>query len=549
MESSNSQLDKLINSLDKSKNYLEKKAESEPSYRNLIDSLNLTAGSLKISSKPTIKFISPTITLSSKLKAKSEAISELRSLYNFEVIDSIKKVSDLIQNCGVICLIYHSNQNIIKSHQRLITLASKNNISVIILVQQKKERELYANLSQWLTSQDYTEADRILLPLGNFIDLDNPQHIELYQQFLTLQASKIKARFVEQHLTNIIIVIKNFYHGQTAENRQKIKEIKDTYLQGKVAERYQQTTKQIFNRISQQQRQKIIQIKQSIHQSRNDYLSPFIPNSWMFELQQIIQSSQVKVISESDATYLYLTVGELERTEFIHGYILGLYQNKLPESLNWQWTKINYDYGEGGLKALINQVNTELSKIKLLHISQIEPIEISFNAKASPNLNLAEIVDFQCLKLNSRIIFDFKYTQSSWFKLLISGLIGISIYGITKIYFDEGKYIGFVILIVQLINIFTGQDAKTSKLKQHQKELQRTVNNKYQLLVRSIADKAIQTLISNLDREDKQYQQQIEAIATIVEAKLEQIKENINQHKSKIEALKQEREKILSWFD
>ena len=164
-------------------------------------------------------------------------------------------------------------------------------------------------------------------------------------------------------------------------------------------------------------------------------------------------------------------------------------------------------------------------------------------------MDLAKFIDSSCLKTNSRILFDYSFTQSSWFRLLISVLVGTGIYLITKLFFGTGKFIGFVILIFQAINLLIGQDIRTIKLKQHKNELKRTVEIKYQNLIRLLVDKVIQTLIISLEQENQLYQQQIDAIATRINAQLKCIQQTINHHKTRINNLKQDQTQILSWFD
>lgn len=544
MESSN-QLNKLIDSVEKSKNYLEGQVDLNPSYSDLIDTLEETIDQLN-NSKPVIKIFSPTVNLASNLKIKSEANSKLRSLYDFVIIDSVKNVVDLVDNCQLICLVYHSHQQINKAQQKLIERASKNNLNAIVLVKQNK-RGIYNSLLDWLTSQECQQLEQIQLPVNSFIDLNHKQHIQLFRQFLIFQAPKLRAILIEQQSINITNKIEQFFQSQNTETWQKIEQIKDSCLQGKIPNQYQQIIKQTFNQIERQQRQAFTQIKQNINQSKSSYLNPFMPDSWMFEIQQIIQSSQVVSQQESETTYLYLKVNNQKNIEYIHSYILGLYQQKVTDTLYFHWSKINYDYGEGGIKAWSDRVNLKLAEIGLLPDAE-KQLDINLNSEL-PSLDLTKIIDFHCLKLNSRIVFDYKYSQSSWFKLLISIVVGISIYFITKLYFGEGRYIGFVILIFQTINIITGQDIRSLKLKQHQKELQRTINNKYQTLIRLITEQLIQTLIVSLDKQDRLYQQQIEAIATLAHTKIDEAQKNIKQHKAKIDRLKQDREKILSWFN
>ena len=538
--------DELVASIEKSKSYLARKTELEPNYISLIDTLDSAINTLGSTKKYTVKFISP-INLASALTAKIEIDPEVRSLYNLEIINSVKNVADIIDSSQVICIFYYSNQKITKIQQRLISLAIQKEIILIVLVRQHQSDEVYRDLSSWLASQECKHT-QILLPLNKFIDLDNLEEIEVIKKFLLAQVLKAQNVFIEQQRIKVVTNINKFFKTQKADNWQKIKQIKETYLPEKLVHQHKQAIKQTFNQISQQQQQTVNKIKQSINQSKNSYLNHFMPDSWMFELQELIQSSQVTISPESDYTYLYLKVNRGKTTEYLHSYILDFYQQKVADTLQLQWSKIQYHYGEGGLKCCSDRLNTRVAEIELLNRFdiQLSPIDCD---RESPSLDITEIVDLHCLKLNSRIVFDYKYTQSSWFKLLVSILIGVGIYLITKIYFGEGRYFGFVILIFQSINILTGQDIKTVKLKQHKKELQRTVNSKYQNLLRLIVDKLTQTLILSINKQDQQYRQQIDAIATSIQTKLDLTQENIERYKAKIADLKQDQQKILSWFD
>ncbi|MGL6343065.1 MAG: hypothetical protein ACRC80_28495, partial [Waterburya sp.] len=186
--------------------------------------------------------------------------------------------------------------------------------------------------------------------------------------------------------------------------------------------------------------------------------------------------------------------------------------------------------------------------LSLLYPSKTDP-KLTLITQVQPSLDLIQIIDIHCLKNQTRMLFDYNYTQSSWFRLLIAGLIGLGIYLVTKLYLGTGKYIGFFILIFQIINLLTGQNIKKLKIKQHQKELKRIVDNKYQNLIRIIVDKLIQTLIDSLELQGKLYQQQIEAIVTGSATKSKTNPTIINQQQVRINNLQQDQEKILALFE
>ena len=548
MDLKNSQLNKLIVSVEKSVDYLEEQTDLHPDYSEIVDLLNSTNNNLKTERKPVIKILSPSVNLGLDLLQKCESNSVLRMLYNFQVIEQIENAVDVVGNTGMICFVYYARQNIILSHRNIITLASQNNLKVAILVVQSEKNPKYSHILQWLTDQSYN-LEEIVLPLNKFFDSGDRQNIELLQSFFSEQNNQIQTSFITQQAFSIVTKLEHFFQNKINRNRKNIIQIQNNELRGKIAHQYRQTLNQNINNLNQELKHKIASIKQNINHSRNDYLNLFMSDGWLFELQQIIQSSETKISSESDNTYLYLTIDNRGKTEYLHSYILGMYRQKVDRSLQSQWSKINYDYGDGGIAEIVQKINLELSQIDWLDNLETEPVKIVFTVKTEPKLNLNEIIDLKCLKLNSRIIFDYKYTESSWFKLSILMLVGVGIYIVTKLFFDRGIYIGLIIFVFQLVNILTGRSIKKLRLKQQQKELQRTVNSRYQTLIRSIVERLIQTLIVAVDREEKQYRQQLKAIAQVAQQKLDSITKKIDECKAKSDRLKQDREKILSWFD
>ncbi len=535
----------LIKNLEQSKNYLAQKVATEPSYSYLIKKLNSTIETLQTPIKPIVKFVSPSVKLPTKLKEQSEANQTLRSLYEFQAISPIQQIYQIVQNCDVICLIYNSRHNMLEHHQKLIELAQQSNISLILLVIQPKIDHPYAHLSNWLTEQNYSQVNQLLLAWDNFGNLEDLQNRDIYQQLLIQLATTVKVKSKARIIKEIVPQIKLFFYTEITDNKQT----KNTSSQIGVSSEYQQKAQQLINKTKQEIQQYVRNTKQILQQSKSYYLNPFIPDSWMFIIQEIIQLSQVKVTSENEKTYVELTVKKDQNVKYLHNYILGFYQQKVIDTLEDQWSKINYVYGEGGLQALIAKINAELETLSLLYLSKTEVSKLTLITEPQPSLDLAQIIDTNCLKNQTRIPFDYNYTQSSWFRLFISGVIGLGIYLVTKLYLGTGKYIGFFILIFQIINLLTGQNIRKIKIKQHQKELKRTVDNKYQSLIRIIVDKLIQTIIDSLEFQSQLYQQQIEAIITGTSTKSDTNQTITNQQQSRINNLQQDQEKILALFE
>ncbi|MEM9509615.1 MAG: hypothetical protein AAGA16_18360, partial [Cyanobacteria bacterium P01_E01_bin.35] len=264
-------------------------------------------------------------------------------------------------------------------------------------------------------------------------------------------------------------------------------------------------------------------------------------------VQQMIDVAQIKIVKETKNTYLYLTLNTSSDAEYIHNYVTEFCQQKINELMVTQWSHINYFYAEG-LKTVIVKINEQLNSINSLLTSE-NKLPALVILQQHPNLDLKQIVDASCLKSQSRIIFDYYFTQSSLFKLFIFLLIGLGIYLLTLMYFGEGKYIGFAIVVFQIINLITGQSIKSAKLKQHSKELKQTISRNYQHLIRLVIDQSIKVLIIALERENQIYEHELTKALSIACMRLEQLRQTINQHQFRIKSFAQERVEISSWFD
>lgn len=545
----NGQSEKLVESLEKSKNYLIKNSKSEAGYEKLINQLDRKIDFLRENRKLGIKLVSTSSDLVLKLKAKSEANTQLRSLYSFEAVFPFKNIPKIVKNCSAIFAIFRSNQTITQHHHKFFAFAAKKNISLYILVVRSKSNNPDITLAEYIKSQHSLNKSHFSLPINTFVDLDDLYNIKSFQQFLIERVTTLHSKFIQDNHNNIIRDIEHFFDSQNVASWRAIKEIKKHYLQEREVHNYQQQVlTKTFSKINQAKQNKIIYIKQKINQLKSEYLNPFMPNSWIFELQQIIEQSQIKLVKEKSETYLYPIINNGDRSEYLHSYILNLYQQQVIDTLSSQWSKINYVYADGGLDRFINKTNEKIEAIDLVNSSEKELPKIILNPEPFPELTLSKIIDPKCLQINSKLVFDYNFTQSTWFKLLMSSLIGITIYLVTKAYFGEGKYIGFFILFVQIINIITGQSAKKTRLKSHKKELQRILNNKYQILTRLIVEQMTQTLIISLDKKNKEINMEIDAIAELAQEKLDRIRQDIEQHHLRKNKLGRDRKIIKDCF-
>ena len=507
-------------------------------FDELIENLKLKGDRLN-TAKPVVEIVSPSPPLANNFKQKNLANSQLRSLYKFQVTTSVNKIQQIIQHCDLICFIYYFKHKISKQHQQLIELARQKNIGLILLVRQPNENVRDASLSGWLEAQDCS-LDEVLL-LDSFIDL-NQQDID-YQQLLWQSQASIENRFIARQVQNLKTIIEDFFYYKIASVRQE--KFFDP-SSDKPPHYYRQQLEQILNSTRQEKQQFLTKTKQNINYLKFDLLNPFITESLMFTVRQIIDRATIKVVREAEVTYLYLAVDNSVRARYIHDYVIELCQQRTKEIIAVQWSQINQVYSEGGLHYLISKIDEELKNITNL---VVENNFLLLPNRQPPNFNLAEFIDIDCLKANSRIVFDYNFTHSSWFRLLISVLVGLGIYFVTWIFLGSGKYIGFAIIIFQIVNLITGQNPKKARLKQHSKELKQLVNRQYQTLVRLVVDKLVQTLNTALERETELYWNKLDTAIAAAKVKLERSSSAIAKNKAKIDELQQQKAKVLSWLD
>ena len=527
--------------LEQTIDYLAVQTEAESSYPKLIESLKSVVENGQVE-RPIIKIISPSTSLARSLAIKCQQNLQLRSLFKFQIVSPIDKVKQIVRDCGLICLIYYFKHSILKHHRRLIELAQQENISLILLVRQPQEKLEDTSVLNWLADKDYAGDRQVRLALDSFIDLNDAGHLDLVcQQLVQLSASANKRLAISIKLKTKA-TIKDFFQQEIADVRREIARLKQLYPEK--PHEYRQQLRQIGERLNREKQQILAAIRQDLNCSKSDMLNAFKLDSLPFMVQQLIYFSHIKLVREGNKNYLYLLSDRSSNAEYLHDYVIDLCQRKVDNLIATQWQKIDRVYAESELNPILEQINNEL---RIYSVLATESPKHYFDRQ--PNLNLKRVIDYECLRLNSRIVFDYNFSQSSWFRLLILISLGLGIYLVTWIYFGSGRSIGFVIVVFQVINLMTGQSIKKNKLKQHSKELKRTVDLKYQSLIRIIIEQTTQILITTLERKDRLERKRTEkAIATVLN-ELEESQQTLKELQQRLDRLQGDRNRILSWFD
>lgn len=531
----------LIEQLEQANQYLAQRKDREPNYQNLIDQLQQIAVNLH-QKKPVIKIVSNSAQLANRLKQISEANPKLRSLYTWQILSAKQNIKEVIKHCELVCFIYDPHKAIAHIDKPLI---KDYLVAPIILVTDNSSQiEKNQTLSNWLVETGIDPINNVLLPLDDYFDLNSELDISQYAQYLTNLSNIADNKLFNRLIRQTKYKINQYFSTEKSAIWQGINQQKNLYTNGERFDIFKQKINQTSQKLNQEQQQKFKKIKQKINQLRMELTNPFVSTSLIYFIQQAIEKSSVKLVQEDRENYLYLVVQEQNYTTSFHSYLVDICHNNLNNLLKQQWHQIDTAYGDGGLKNLLDTTTQELQIVNHLYEGEIKLLQGD-----RPSFNIAKTVCISTLKNGNRIIFDYHFTQSSWFKLFVSTLFGIAIYLVSKLLTGTGRFFGFFVLIFQVINIFTGHDVKSLKLKQQSKELKRVINTKSQALVRLLVERFIQDLIINLDNENQRYKQQIEVIVTAANLKLDEIKHTVEEQKARIDNLKKDQEQILSFFE
>ena len=518
--------------LERAINYLRQQTEAD-TYSKLIESLELVVKNQI--DEPVVKILSPSASLAQSLVTKIQHDSQLRSRFKFQVVAPINKVGQIVRDCDLICLIYYFEHSILPHHRRLIELAQKDKIETILLVN-RPQKPTDDRIANWLAAKGCSGDRQLTLALDYFIDLNNDRDLDFLRQQLGQLSESANQRLRSRIDTKAETMVRQFFQQKIAEIRQEITQLKQLYPQQPYY--YRQKLGQADRKLNREQQQRTTAIKQNLHHLKSDLLNPFQPDSLSFMVQQLIHFSQPKLVREQGKNYLYLVRDRSGNSEYLHGYVFELCQQKVDVLITVQWSKINCLSVKKELSTIVNQEE--------FNIYPFWDTEFPPRLSLQPSLDIEQIIDRECLKSHSKMVFDYHFSQTSWFRLLSLLSIGWGIYLVTWLYFGTGRYIGLVIVVFQVINLLTGQSVKTIKLKQHLKELKRIVDARYQSLIRLVIDKSVQTLIMAVERQDRQEREQIERAIAIARQKINTSQRTLRDCQQKLNRLTSDRRKILA---
>jgi len=499
----------LLPKLAQVKKYLESKFEQNIAYQDLLTQIDDAIAELA-ELKPKIKLVSNVIDLSQRLKSISIKDLSLNQYYQFHLVPLDGLIENIVQDCEMILIVCDLHSLISLRDKQLIEAAIAQNIDLkVIIVNQADELiESPMAISHWLERQNSDFNPNFLWSEDNLLVLENANSLQHYHNFLKQNSSLANFKLQEKYTAKITRTVNHRIEKINKATWQAIKVEKNQRLEGNPPEVFRQKLNKLITQVNKLQQQQFQRIRQKIQHNRSCLNNPFLDNNLFWQTQQIIQDAEVKIVKVEQQEYLVGMVKAKNSLEPLHLYLTNIYQEQ--------------HFGT----------------------QEITPLTLD-----QPNFDLNSLIYIPILEQGSRIPFEYSFNQSQWFKIMVAGGVGIAIFLVTHLFSGQGRFFGFFILIFQFINLFTGQDVKTLRIKQQTKELKRKLDIKYQILIRLSVEKITQDLIVVLDNEQQYYQQQIDAIAQTLNERISTIKEQIEQQREQINMRKQDLVKILQLLE
>lgn len=327
----------------------------------------------------------------------------------------------------------------------------------------------------------------------------------------------------QQLQDRVIAIIEKYFEQAIRLSHQQIKYHQEISLLNHDPESLKAIAKQLPQRYQRSMQEHFKICKQHINRNKIALTNPFTANNLTAQIQHKLNSASISNYQDKQDNYLSLV---LPGNKKFHNYLLATCEQSCQEWFQQEWQLIDSQYNNGGWKRIKQSFQQEISSFA--NLCQ-EPTLKEFATQA--DFQIDQHVCSSTLESLSRIKFDYKFTQSSWFRMLLAIVIGGVIFLFTQ------KLFGFILLLVQIINLITGQDTKTIRFRQQSKELRRMLDMRSQQLVRFLTDRVEQELLFNLEKFIQENQIQIEQIALESQQNLSRIKQELTQSKIELDQL------------
>ena len=513
--------------IERSKNYLSQKLAQEEKHTLLLQELDDLATEAR-NYQIRVTILGRQTGFIEKVKLANQDCDLSNTVAQSTTITFPCNLDRLLRNCDVVFLVIDtSKKRSIPLERNLVNKSQVANIPLIIIDFNQSPK----NLESWLENTNLSNVSyfNFAQELGEKpqLSLFNQQYSNFLKPLLTQVIRRIEVTLEEK----LARTIDKYFRRCKAKYWEEIKQQKQIYLLGENHIQVEETVRQLPHKLNKIFNHGFKNIKQRFSESKHELINPFVSTSLIYDIQQIIRESKVVEYREQKTIYLNLVLIRGRHRQTIQSHILELYQQKIDLWIEQQWEFLEQEINL--FRQLIAKSDRELQIL-----DKLSETEINLHLVPKPVFDINKYICPTALSDINRTIFDYHYTQSSWFRMAIAIAVGCTLFLLTD------RLFGFVFLVIQIINLLTGQSTKSLKLKQQTKELKKYVDNKYQNLVKFIADKLVQDIHCFLDNEHQLYQEKINAYIQESQSNFLKIKQKIIFSQNKISELNKEQENL-----
>jgi len=517
----------FFDKLQRIKQYLAHKIGQGEEHNLLIQDLDSLATEA-LNYQPRVAIVGRQEEFLEKVKLVNQNFELLNSCCQFLTITLPYNLNRLLKDCDLVFLVVDSSKEIIPIEKKLVIKSQAINVTLIVIDFNQSQTQIQS----WLEQDSSSSINYFNFP-DKFCEQSPLLSVQPeYDNFLKiLLADTIFPReaIFEENLKKMV---NKYFMQNKIKYWEEIKQQKQKFLLGDNHNQFQEKLRQLNPKVNKILQQNFKIIRQTLQESKQELVNPYVSTSFIYNIQQLICDSTVVQSRDNKEVYLNLVVIEAKHRKAIHRKVLELYQQRIDLWIEEQWKLLDQELN------IFNELR-EISDRELKFLYGLSEVEIDLPRIAQPVFYLDKYICPTTLSEINRTIFDYHYSQSAWFRIGIAIAVGAVFFLLTD------RLFGFIFLVFQIVNLLTGQSTKSIKLKQQTKELKRLADHKYQNLVKFIADKLIQDINIFLDKQLQLYQDIVNSYLQESNRNLAEIKQKNVFNQNKISELNQDQQNIM----
>jgi hypothetical protein len=299
------------------------------------------------------------------------------------------------------------------------------------------------------------------------------------------------------------------------------------------------------------------QIKTDINQSKAKLLDDLRQSSLPHKVREFLEELEFVETRQKGYCYIRLKVGNALETDadisVVHLAAMQLINTELKQWTIGEWKRIHNTYSEGGIKRLSEKSDQALSAIPHLTL----PGSLLYHAHQltiEPILQTSVVQPFcetryKHTTIGGYLVKNIRMQAMQWvglFTMVATSLMLLA----PGLHAGSQDLRGYILLAVLPITapclFFSYRHEQKEKSQEAVERLRKDLLSHYQSIVKSLADKLVQHLITLIDVEERQFRDALEAINDQYQNQIGELEKNQLQLKAQLEESKRIQQKNVA---